>query len=54
VDGAGYVQTFVVIIHLVTRAVSCAKSAGGAVICIDIPWTLNYIRFEITWCSLKG
>jgi hypothetical protein len=51
---AGYIQTFVVIIHLVTRTVSGAKTAGGTVICIDVPGTLYYIRFEITGLSLKG
>jgi len=38
----------------VTRTVSGAKTAGGTVICIDVPGTLYYIRFEITGLSLKG
>ena len=54
VDGTGYIQTFVVIIHLVTRTVSGAKSAGGTVICIDVPGTLYDISFESTWFPFKG
>lgn len=54
VDGTGYIQTFVVIIHLVPRTVSGAKPAGCTVVGIDITGTLYNVSFKITWFSLEG
>jgi hypothetical protein len=54
VDRTGYIQSFIVIIHLMTRTVSGTKTAGCTVLCNDIAGTLTDISFEFTWFPLQG
>ncbi len=53
-DGTGYIQTLVIIIHLMPRTVCGAKPAGCTVVGIDIAGTLYNVSFKITRFSLEG